>query len=267
MDDYYEILGCNPDDDPKKLRKAWRKKCLENHPDQGGDEDLFMQIMHAYKMITDESYKTKQNGQPTRDLTFRIQIAVSFMEAFYGTRLVVGYNRIFLGPDFQPIKGMEVEPLSITFDLPPGSNDGFTFTSKGNGMQMADKRGKAHVSVLVEKHKRYEVKQIDVFAEDEVPLDLMLKGGDFVSETLWGHREIWIPAGTQPGAKIRIPGCGVNQKGFQYVTIKPKFPDQKDLKSSKWSGLGINWEKSQERQQQDEELIRKFEELKSKKGT
>ena len=266
MNEYFDLLGCTPDDSPKTLRTAWRQKCLENHPDLGGDENIFMKVMHAYKMISDTSYRRQQESQPVRDLTFRIQVAVSFLQAFYGTRLVIGYNRIHLALDFQPIVGQDIEPLSVAFDIPPGSTDGFNHAAKDFGMTMANQTGDAQVKVIVEKHKRYTVSKIDVFAKEEIPLDLMLKGGDFVCETLWGHREVWIPAGSLPGDKIRIPGCGVDQKGFQYSTIKPLFPNQKDLHEPKWKGLGINWEKSQDRQKQDEELIKKFEELRKTRG-
>ena len=81
MKQFYQTLECPPDSNPDDLRKAWRKKCREHHPDLGGDPQKFLEIMHAYKMLTDPSYQMRTTRQPIRDLTFNVQTSINFLEA------------------------------------------------------------------------------------------------------------------------------------------------------------------------------------------
>lgn len=260
--DYYAVLGCNPDDSPETLRKAWRKLCLEHHPDHGGDSDKFMEVTHAYRMLTDPSYARLQSNQPVRDLTFNIQMVVSFEDAFYGTKLVVSYNQLELDPALEPIVAKEIIPVSFNFDLPPGSQTGFRHIEKNKGKKCGKQVGNALVTVLVGSHKRYRVSGKDVFVDEEIVLETMLKG-DYISvETMWGVKVIWVPPGTLPGDKIRVIGCGVDRKGHQYCEVKPIYPNKDDLKNKEaWKALNINWAKVDTQNREDDDLFKKFEEM------
>lgn len=266
MNEYHEILGVTAESSPEEIRRAWRRLCLKHHPDVGGDEQEFLKITHAYKMLTDPSYARRQSKQPVKDLTFRVQLVVPFVDAFYGTKMVVSYNQITVDDDLNPLPtGDEIQPVTITFDLPAGSTQGFRYERKNRGLKYRNEIGKVLVQVNCQKHPKYSVQGLDVNTEIEVPLEHFLKGGEHVVDTLWGHRTIWIPPGTIPGSKIRVVGCGVEQRGHQYCTIKPIYPDEKELKQDKWKGLGINWQKAEDHNKQDEELFKKFEELKKSK--
>ena len=55
-----EILGVKEGDDESKIKKAYRKLALKNHPDKNkGTEESkrkFQQISEAYKCLTDPKY-------------------------------------------------------------------------------------------------------------------------------------------------------------------------------------------------------------------
>lgn len=264
MKQYYEALGCQPGDPPDILRTAWRQKCLEHHPDKGGDPEEFIKVTHAYRMISDPSYAAKQTVRPVKDLTFHMHLMVSFIDAFYGTRMVVNYNQLTLNDQFEPMKTEKtIQITTIAFDLPAGSVNGFKHIVKHKGIKYRKETGNTSIQVTSEKHKRYRIENLDVTAEEEVPLETMLKGGEVVVDTLWGHKVLWIPPGTLPNDKLRVLGCGVDQKGHQYCTIKPVYPNQEDLKSkAAWQKLDINWQKAEDQNQQDDDLLKKFQDLK-----
>ena len=48
MNDYYAILGVSRDADQSEIKKAYRKKARELHPDYGGDEEAFKELSVAY---------------------------------------------------------------------------------------------------------------------------------------------------------------------------------------------------------------------------
>ena len=53
MNDYYAILGVSRDADQSEIKKAYRKKARELHPDYGGDEEAFKELSVAYETLSD----------------------------------------------------------------------------------------------------------------------------------------------------------------------------------------------------------------------
>jgi len=56
---YYDILGISKDASSTEIKKAFRKKAIKEHPDRGGDEELFKKISEAYEVLSDETNKEK----------------------------------------------------------------------------------------------------------------------------------------------------------------------------------------------------------------
>ena len=47
----YKVLGVEVTASVDECKKAYRKLCLQYHPDNGGDKDLFDEISKAWAMI------------------------------------------------------------------------------------------------------------------------------------------------------------------------------------------------------------------------
>jgi molecular chaperone DnaJ len=51
--DYYDILGVQKNASQDEIKKAFRKKAVEHHPDKGGDENKFKEVSEAYEVLSD----------------------------------------------------------------------------------------------------------------------------------------------------------------------------------------------------------------------
>jgi len=68
VDNYYEILGITKESSSDEIKKAYRKKALENHPDKGGNEDDFKKITEAYEILSNNELKGRYDrGEDLKD--------------------------------------------------------------------------------------------------------------------------------------------------------------------------------------------------------
>jgi len=62
--DYYEVLGVSRDDTEEDIRKAFRKRALEHHPDRNKSPDAetrFKEINEAYQVLSDPNKRAQYN--------------------------------------------------------------------------------------------------------------------------------------------------------------------------------------------------------------
>lgn len=72
VEGYYDLLGVKQTDSDEVVKKAFRKKVMESHPDHGGNEKEFIEIQEAYAGIVAD----RQNGAGCANMTIKSVYAV-----------------------------------------------------------------------------------------------------------------------------------------------------------------------------------------------
>ncbi|ADQ68473.1 ferredoxin [Halogeometricum borinquense DSM 11551] len=67
MDSPFEILGIEPDADDAEVDRAFRRRVIEVHPDQGGSAAEFNRVRSAYEMIKEGHPIEAVNGEVSGD--------------------------------------------------------------------------------------------------------------------------------------------------------------------------------------------------------
>ena len=63
MSKYHDILGVKPDATEEEVKKAYRKKAIETHPDKGGNEGDFQKVNEAYEILTGKREEPRPQSQ------------------------------------------------------------------------------------------------------------------------------------------------------------------------------------------------------------
>jgi DnaJ family protein A protein 2 len=71
-EDYYHILGIQRNATPEEIKKSFKQKARQFHPDKGGDPEMFKKINEAYEVLSNPEKKNHydqfgKNGPPAMD--------------------------------------------------------------------------------------------------------------------------------------------------------------------------------------------------------
>ncbi len=153
-------------------------------------------------------------GAPAKGQDIRASVKISFEEAIHGTQKTIRNK---------------ATGKKLSFKVPPGVEDGTKIRLAGQGGpgQMGGPNGDLIISVRVMGDQNFERKGNDIYTSTTVPFTTAILGGKAEVKTLTKTVSINIPAGTQPGTKMRLKGLGLSvgdRQGDLYVTINVSIP-------------------------------------------
>lgn len=263
MRDPYETLGVNRNANAEEIKSAYRKLAKKYHPDLGGDPEKFKEINLANDILTDPNKKAQfdMGGAFNNGLGgfrsgshFHFEDVFShedFMNIFAGAagfpgsrrRPKNGNIRIRLTVTLEGILQEQVKMVEINtgngasrpveIKIPAGIHDGAVINYRGMGQTLYPDQpaGDLMVEVTVVPHERFVRMNEDLHSNISVDCFKATVGTQIDFVTIRGKRvKVNIPAGSQAGTVLRLPGEGLpsmnRQKfvGSQYLKLNVVVP-------------------------------------------
>jgi molecular chaperone DnaJ len=127
--------------------------------------------------------------------------------------------------------GLEVEPRSVTVEIPAGIEDGqrVRLSGRGHAGGRGGPAGDLYVLVLVEPDPRFERHGDDLVTRLDIPFTEAALGGKVTVPTLDGEQELELEPGTQPASVKRLRGHGLpglrgRRRGDLHVLMNVMIP-------------------------------------------
>lgn len=254
---YYDILGIDKSASDSDIKKAYRKKAKIHHPDRNGDEEKFKQITEAYEVLGDKTKRENYdrfgnaegnpfgNGNPfggrnpfgdgafgdmfeqffgrktdprtKKGDDFRVNMTLTFEEAFFGTR-----------------KEFSVGGERIAMNFKPGLKTGQKFRIHGKGgynqYNSEAPRGDIIIDINVLYTAEFVIQGNDLWIERTLNWYDILLGGKIKVNIPEGNIVVKIPKNSFPGKVLRIANMGypiynTENKGNLLVKLIAKYPE------------------------------------------
>ena len=241
--DYYKVLGVAESATDKDITRAYRKLAKEHHPDANpGSEERFKEISAAYDVLGDAE-KRKEYDEVRK----MGPMAGGFGQGGgFGTGVfnASDFEDFDFGDVFSslfdqarrsrgPLRGKDMEAvLHLTFReavkggtkelrlsgggptkvrIPSGVEDGQRIRLKGHGApgEVGAEAGDLYVVCRVDTDGRFARDGNNLLTATAVSFVDAVLGAVVTVPTLDAPVTVKIPAGTQPGTKLRIKGRGV----------------------------------------------------------
>ena len=250
---HYQTLGVDKTATQAEIKKAYRKLCVQHHPDKGGNEEKFKEIADAYAVVGDGSKRQQYDAmqenpfanfgdmggmdgnfsdlfnqffgnrgpfqqQQTKGNDIRVQLHISTSEAFYGVT-----------------KNFRVGNENITVHLKPGVKTGMRITVHGKGsphpFNSQLPNGNIIVEVSVELNPDNVIDgQNNIWREYSLPWYDIMAGSKITIQTLDGPLAVMVPKYSTPGKVLRLKNKGwpdyhSGVRGNLMLKLNASYPD------------------------------------------
>ena len=182
----------------------------------GGAEDIFSRLFGA-SFGRGAGRGFRAGAQKGAD--HEMEITVSFRDAAQGAERQVAFRR----------NGQREE---LKVKIPEGVDNGSKIRISGKGApgDGGGSAGDLYLIIHVQPDPVFSRDGGDLFVDRAITFTAACLGVSLDVPTLDGDKRIKVPAGIQPGTKIRLKGCGIksmgsNAKGDLYVKIGVHIPE------------------------------------------
>jgi curved DNA-binding protein len=179
-----------------------------------GSEDIFSRIFGGGFQGGTRFHTRKQRGE-----NFSMDLTVTFREAATGGEKRVSFLR----------EGVR-EELSVKIPAGIANDAKLRIQGKGGSSRNGGPSGDLYLTIKVRTDPVFTREDDNIIVERTILFSQAALGASIEVPTLEGNKRIKVPAGIQPGTKIRMKGFGIphmgkTSKGDLFVKISVKVPE------------------------------------------
>lgn len=257
---HYDTLGIDKTATQDQIKKAYRKLSMKHHPDKnGGNDAKFKEINEAYETLSDANKRKAYdmggsqfggNGnsfhgfenfdgnmsdifnnifgggfggfgrQAAKGPDYRVEMHISFDEAFRGTS-----------------KSVNINGETVRIDLKPGTRNGQKFRVQGKGAPHQFNsnlpKGDLIISVHVIQDGRFILQGDDLWIDLYMPWWDLALGKTVLVDSMDGPISVKVPAGSSSDKTLRVKGKGFpiynsTRRGSLMCKLRATFPEIND---------------------------------------
>lgn len=243
MNDYYRVLGVNRDATPDEIKKAYRRAAAQHHPDRGGDTAQFQAVEEAYRVLSDPQQRAQHDNPHQAAGGFHFNFGGNpfdindiFAQAFggfpgqqrrqqpaqYRTQIWVTLEQVYNGGEhhIQLSNSRDMYRINIPVGVEEGQQMRYDQLIPGAVLI---------VEFRMHPHPVYQRRGADLYSSASINVLELLVGTTATVRTIAGRElTVTVPAGTKPGAHLRLAGHGLvtnNRSGDHYLLIEAHLPD------------------------------------------
>lgn len=260
--DYYEILGIDQSAETQAIKQAYRRLARQFHPDLNPGnqeaEERFKALGEAYEILSDATRKAQYDDyrcywlQQKSAADYRdLEDFDRFVDQLLNRQSVTSqasttpkpppaakYPRSSGRRDAEASLQIPLEKAfhggtervrledgrALEVDMPPRMVTGQRLRLRGQGINGGD----LYLNIAVEPHRFLNVQGRDVVCYLSITPSEAVLGSQITIPTIDGPVQMTIPAGIQPGRKLRLAGKGYGrpeeERGDQIVEIGIAIP-------------------------------------------
>ena len=157
--------------------------------------------------------RTQSRSSAPRPRHYEQSVHISLMEAFQGTERTLTVDNL----------------QRLQVKIPPGAKTG-TKVRMAGAIASSGQKDDIYLVIEVDPDDNYEREGDDLYTDVSIDLFTAVLGGPAIVQTPGGQVTLTIPAGTQPGQKIRLSGRGMphlrnpQSAGDLFARIKVSLP-------------------------------------------
>jgi curved DNA-binding protein len=164
---------------------------------------------------------------PQKGGDLEMETSISFRDAAQGAEKVVAFRR-----------NGQREELKVKIPAGVDNDSKIRITGKGTQGEDGGQAGDLFLIIRVLPDPAFTRDGGDLFVERSIPFSAACLGVSLDIPTLEDDKRIKVPAGIQPGTKIRLKGCGIkslgsNAKGDLYVKVGVHIPEALNAEQKK----------------------------------
>jgi curved DNA-binding protein len=185
----------------------------------GGSNDVFSRIFGGAGGFQQQRGGRGFGTRRQRGEDFTMELKVSFRDAYSGCEKKVAFSK----------NGTREE---LVVKVPAGVENGGRLRLQGKGGEGAGggQQGDIYLTIVVGSDNQFSREGDDIITERQITFSEAALGCALEVSTLEGTKRIKVPAGIQPGTKIRLKGLGFTHmgstgKGDLYVRVSLKVPE------------------------------------------